>query len=97
MKKGLFSLALGALVLAGCTSEEVVNEGVQSSAIGFEGAVVRQSRADAVSGDLTLGNLDKFMVYGFYTREDQEANPIQVFSGDAVLRGVNGQWGYNST
>ena len=97
MKKGLFSLALGALVLAGCTSEEVVSEGVQSSAIGFEGTVVRQSRADAISGDLTLGNLDKFMVYGFYTRENQEANPIQVFSGDAVLRGVNGQWGYNST
>lgn len=95
MKKALFFLALGALALASCTSEEVVNEGVQSNAIGFEGTVMRQSRADAISGDLTLGNLDKFMVYGFYTRKDQEANPIQVFGGDAVLKGADGKWGYN--
>ncbi|MDE7118459.1 MAG: fimbrillin family protein, partial [Bacteroidaceae bacterium] len=88
--------ALGALAFVGCTSEEIVNEGAQSNAIGFEGTIMKQSRADAISGDLTLANLDKFMVYGFYTRENQEANPIQVFSGDAVLKSA-GTWGYSGT
>lgn len=98
MKKGLFSLALGALALASCTSEEVVNEGVQSNAIGFEGVIMKQSRADAISGDLTIKNLDKFMVYGYYTRENQAANPIQVFGGDAVLKSAaDGKWTYSGT
>ncbi len=103
MKKTIFSLALGALALTACTSEEVLNEGVQSNAIGFESAIKKQTRADAsvgsgaISGDLTLKNLDKFCVYGFYTRENQTANPIQVFGGDAVVKPAGGKWQYSST
>lgn len=105
MKRSLFCLAWGALALAACTSEEVVDVGIQSNAIGFEGTIVKQSRATdaasgssgAITGDLTLANLNKFMVYGFYTRKDQAANPIQVFGGDPVLKPAGGTWGYVNT
>ena len=99
MKKQLFYLALGAIALSACTSEEVVDVSVpQSKAIGFENVVMRQSRADqAIPGDLTNANLDKFLVYGFYTRENETANPIQIFSGEAVTRENDGTWTYKNT
>lgn len=98
MKKYFLSYVLGALALTACTSEEVINEGVQSNAIGFDGAIMKQSRAEgAITGDLTTANLNKFMVYGFYTRQNQTANPIQVFGGDAVIKDANGKWSYNGT
>lgn len=106
MKKTILSLALGALAFTACTSEEVINEGIQSNAIGFEGTIKKQTRAGtdastvgsgAITGDLTLANLNKFMVYGFYTRKDQIANPIQVFGGDAVIKPAGGKWGYSGT
>lgn len=96
MKKQFFYLTLGAAALSACTSEEVVDVSVQSNPIGFENAVMKQSRADAQLGDLTTDNLDKFMVYGFYTKESQVANPIQVFGGDAVTK-QNGKWTYSGT
>ncbi|MDE5869138.1 MAG: fimbrillin family protein [Muribaculaceae bacterium] len=96
MNKHLFYLALGATALTACTSEEVVDVSRQSNTIGFENAVLKQSRADAQQGDLTTENLDKFMVYGFYTKESQAANPIQVFGGDAVTK-QNGVWTYSGT
>ncbi|MDE6268863.1 MAG: fimbrillin family protein [Muribaculaceae bacterium] len=96
MKKQLFYVALGALALSACTSEEIVDISEQSNAIGFENAVMKQSRADAQKGDLTVDNLDKFLVYGFYTKENQIANPIQVFGGDAVTKQGSG-WTYNGT
>ncbi|MDE5786893.1 MAG: fimbrillin family protein, partial [Duncaniella sp.] len=96
MKNQFFFLALGAVALTACTSEEVVDVSVQSNAIGFENAVMKQSRADAQVGDLTTDNLDKFMVYGYYTKEGQTANPIQVFGGDAVTK-QNGGWSYSGT
>lgn len=97
MKKHFFYLALGAVALSACTSEEVTDVSpTQSNAIGFENAVMKQSRADAQVGDLTTDNLDKFMVYGFYTKEGQTANPIQVFGGDAVTK-QNGTWTYSGT
>ncbi|MDE6415513.1 MAG: fimbrillin family protein [Duncaniella sp.] len=96
MKKQFFYFAMGAVALTACTSEEVVDVSVQSNAIGFENAVMKQSRADAQVGDLTTDNLDKFMVYGYYTKDGQTANPIQVFGGDAVTK-QNGAWTYSGT
>lgn len=96
MKKQLFYLASGAIALSACTSEQVIDVSEQSNAIGFESAVMKPSRADAQVGDLTVDNLDKFMVYGFYTKDGQSANPIQVFGGDAVTK-QNGSWTYNGT
>ncbi|MDE6338707.1 MAG: fimbrillin family protein, partial [Muribaculaceae bacterium] len=97
MKKQFFYLALGATALSACTSEEVVDVSQrQGNTIGFETAVMKPSRADAQLGDLTVENLDKFMVYGFYTKDGQSANPIQVFGGDAVTK-QNGSWTYSGT
>lgn len=96
MKKQLFYLALGAVALSACTSEEIVDVSKQSNAIGFENTVLKQSRADAQQGDLTVENLDKFLVYGFYTKENQVANPIQVFGGDAVTK-QGSSWTYSGT
>lgn len=95
MKK-LYYLALGAIALSACTSEEVVDVCQQSNAIGFENAVMKPSRADAQEGDLTNENLDKFLVYGYYTKKDQSANPIQVFGGESVTK-QGGEWVYNGT
>lgn len=96
MKKQFFYLALGAMSLSACTSDEVIDVSRQSNAIGFENVVMKQTRADAQLGDLTNANLDKFMVYGFYTKEGQTANPIQCFGGEAVTK-QNGQWVYSGT
>ncbi|MDE5811825.1 MAG: fimbrillin family protein [Muribaculaceae bacterium] len=96
MKNQLFFFAVGALALSACTSEDVIDVSMQSNTIGFENVVMKQSRADAQVGDLTTDNLDKFMVYGFYTKEGQVANPIQVFGGDAVTK-QNGSWTYSGT
>lgn len=97
MKKSVFFLAAGALAFTACTSQEVIDEGVLSSAIGFDNSVMKSSRADqAVSGDLTNGNLDKFLVYGFYTPENQTATPIQVFGGEPVTKDASGKWTYKN-
>lgn len=96
MMKQFFYLALGTMMLTACTSEEVTDVSKQSNAIGFENVVMKQSRADAQVGDLNTENLDKFMVYGYYTKEGQTANPIQVFGGDAVTK-QNGAWTYSGT
>lgn len=95
MKKSLFSLALGALALTGCTSEDVISIGIQSNPISFENAVMKQSRA--VSGDMNSNNLTKFMVYGYYTTPTNPANPVQIFGGDAVTKSANGEWTYSGT
>lgn len=99
MKRSFFFLAAGALALSACTSEEVIDVGVQKNPIGFENAVMKQSRADDVpiSGDLTNATFDKFLVYGYYTMKDQENNPVQVFSGEPVTKGSDGVWSYINT
>lgn len=99
MKKLAFLLAAGAMALTACTSEEVIDVGVQSNPIGFENAVLKQSRAgdQALPGDLTNETFDKFLVYGYYTVQDQTNNPIQVFSGEPVTKQADGTWGYVNT
>lgn len=96
MKKRFLYLALGTTILTACVSEETINPSFQSNAIGFESVISKQSRADAQKGDLTVDNLDKFLVYGFYTKDNQTANPIQVFGGDAVTK-QGSTWTYSGT
>lgn len=98
MKKRFYFLAAAALALSACTSEEVIDVSTQSNAIGFEKAVMKPTRADqAVDTDLTNENLDKFIVYGFYTREGDTGNPIQIFGGEAVTKDAEGKWTYKNT
>ncbi|MDE6300139.1 MAG: fimbrillin family protein [Muribaculaceae bacterium] len=83
MKKHLFLLALGAAALTGCTSSEVLDEGIQSNAIGFSNVVNKPSRA--VSGDLTNTSFDNFLVYGYYIKPGM-TTPIQIFNGVPVQK-----------
>lgn len=92
MKKHLFSLAVGVLTLAACTSEEIVDVSpTQGRAIGFDNVVNKNTRA--VEGDLTKNTFDLFMVYGYYTKENT-STPIQIFNGVPVKK-VNGAWVYD--
>lgn len=91
MKKHLFWLALGAIALSACATTDVIEEGAQSSAIGFQSVISKsQKSADtrAVTGDLTLKGFSHFWVYGYYTKEGKEANPVTVFPGDKVTKNV---------
>lgn len=101
MKKSIFFLAVSAIALSACTSEEVIDVGVQSNAIGFENAVMKQSRADqGLIGDLTNDSFDKFLVYAYYTMKNQSNNPVQVFSGEPVTKSVDEKgvsWNYINT
>lgn len=101
MKNRLFLLALGATALAGCTSTDVIDEGIQSNAIGFENVINKSSRA--VEGDLTNNLFDNFMVYGYYTKPGM-TTPIQIFNGVSVrktIETVDGnvatKWVYDGT
>lgn len=96
MKKSFLFMALSGLALSACTSEEVVDVSLQSNPIGFENALLKQSRAgdNGISGDLTNANFDKFLVYGYYTVKNQTNNPIQIFSGETVVKGSDGAWTY---
>lgn len=90
MKKSFLFLAVCAAALTACTSEEVIEEGVQSNAIGFQQVVGKESRA------LTNSNLNNFYVYGYYTKNGFEANPVNVFDGENVKL-VDGAWVYDVT
>lgn len=93
MKKSLFILAVCAAGLTACTSTEVVEEGVQGNAIGFQQVVNKESRA-LTSGE--GGNFNKFYVYSYYTQPTAPNNPVNVFDGEEVT--LNGDaWGYVNT
>lgn len=104
MKRKFFYFAASALALTACTSEEVLDESrsVQSNAIGFENVVSKQSRAgeenyeplDGVS--ITKDNLDRFCVFGYYTKEKDVATAIQVFDNVYVTKKEDGTWGYDN-
>lgn len=90
-KKHLFSLAVGILTLAACTSEEIVDVSpTQGRAIGFDNVVNKNTRA--VEGDLTATTFDNFLVYGYYLKA-QNSNPIQIFNGVDVKKGKNSTTG----
>lgn len=94
MKKHLFLPALVAIALAGCTSSEVLDEGVQSNAIGFTNVVNKSSRG-AVEGDLTNTTFTDFWVYGYYTQHGK-TTPIQIFNGVPVHK-EGTTWTYSGT
>ncbi len=96
MKQKLFLLAASTLALAACTQVEDVPE--VTNAIGFENVVSKPSRA--VTGDLTQNNFDMFSVYGYYTQEGKEANPVEVFNNVPVTKSVTDgvtSWNYDNT
>lgn len=101
MKKELFLTILGILTFSGCTSSDVLEESIQTDAIGFENVVRKPTRAggvndNSVSGDLTSANLDEIYVYGYYTPENNNTNYIQIFYEQLVAKS-DGVWTYNNT
>ncbi|MDE6074115.1 MAG: fimbrillin family protein [Muribaculaceae bacterium] len=90
MKKSILFIAAGALALSACTSSEVIEEGAQSNAIGFQNVVSKESRA------LTTTDLKFFSVYSYYTTPGKEANAVVVFNGEDVNL-KDGAWTYANT
>ncbi len=96
MKEKLFYLAMGALMFSSCTSEEVIEGGSEMNVISFENVVNKPSRAVADGQEMTASDLDKFFVYGYYTKPGLTANAIQVFDGTEVNKGADG-WSYEGS
>ena len=90
MKKSILLLAAGAMALTACTQSEVVEEGVQSNAIGFQNVVSKETRA------LTNTSLNTFYVSAYYTTEGKEASPTTVFTSKEVTKQTDG-WKYDNT
>ena len=90
MKKSFLFLAVCAAALTACTSEEVIEEGVQSNAISFQNYVGKESRA------IDNSTFTMFNVYGYYTKGAGNNTPISVFNGEKVTK-ANGVWGYTNT
>lgn len=89
MKKVIFMLAAGALALSSCSETEVIEQGTQSSAIGFTNHVGKGTRA------ITTDNFDHFVVYGSYTMPGSD-KPVDIFSGgQEVTKEANGTWTYS--
>lgn len=98
MKKSIYLIAASALALTACTSEEVVFEGSQSNAIGFENVVDKQSRSTAT--EVTGSDLKHFSVFGYYTNPNTPTQAILVFNDELVTKGEKeGQtvWNYTNT
>lgn len=94
MKKSILFIAAGALALSACTSSEVIEEGVQSNAIGFQTVIGKPSRAVTLIKD----NLTKFYVYSYYTKSGMTANPVNVFEGQEVYLDTETKaWKYDDT
>lgn len=89
MKKVIFMLAAGAIGLSACSETEVINEGAQSNAIGFDTHVSKNSRA------VTNDNFASFQVYGSYIMPTSSAR-VQVFDGEQVTKSGT-TWSYSGT
>lgn len=90
MKKVIFMLAAGAIALSSCSETEVIEQGVQTNAIGFTNHVSKGSRA------ITTDNFDHFKVYGSYTLSGSD-KPVDIFSGGQDVNKVEGKWTYSPT
>lgn len=93
MKRNLLTLAVCALALAACTSEEVLNENPQSSTIKFRNVLNKDTRA------LTTSNFGLFYVYGYYTKGADLNTRFNIFtdtpvtkSGDDWSSAINRYW-----
>lgn len=95
MKRSILFLAVASMILTGCTSVEVYDEHPDhTGAIGFESVINKPTRdGGAVSGDLDGTNFNKFMVYGYYTK-DNSFTPVQIFGGVEVSKTEN-EWKYD--
>ncbi|MDE7153183.1 MAG: fimbrillin family protein [Muribaculaceae bacterium] len=93
MRKSLIYLAVGALALTACTSEDVVNNVGTSSrnAIKFNNVVNKHSRGT----DITTDGLNQFQVFGFYTMPGNAQHAHQVFDNTTVKK-VGTIWDYAS-
>lgn len=92
MKGKFFYFAVGALALAACTSEDIVEDAVQSSnVIGFENVVSKHSRATDLEGN----TLSQFNVYGYYITPNNATVAVEVFKNVAVTRAdATNPWSY---
>lgn len=90
MKKVIFMLAAGAIALSSCSETEVIEQGVQTNAIGFTNHVSKGSRA------ITDADFDHFKVYGSYTMPGSD-KPVDIFSGGQDVNKVEGKWTYSPT
>ncbi|MDE7376882.1 MAG: fimbrillin family protein [Muribaculaceae bacterium] len=91
MAKRFIYLAVGALALTACTSEDVVEDVTASrNLIQFENVVNKPSRA----ADLTTNNLRQFNVFGFYTMPENASVANEVFDDVTVTRQDGGNWTY---
>lgn len=94
MKKILLSITAGVTLLTACTSQDVIDESVQSNVIGFENVVNKQTRAT----ELTADKFDNFYVFGYYTRGALDNDAVQIFNGEEVKRTLpDGNWTYTNT
>lgn len=99
MKKTIFITILGVQILLGCTSSDVIDESIQTNAIGFESVVGKPTRGiddSSISGDLTTANLDELYIYGYYTPKDHPTNYIQIFHQEKLYK-KDGVWTYDNT
>lgn len=94
MVKRFFYLAVGALALTACTSEDVVDDVTTSSRnlIRFENVVNKPSRA---ATDITTQTLNQFNVFGFYVLPDAPTHAYEVFNNVPVTNPGSGMWGYD--
>ncbi|MDE6276771.1 MAG: fimbrillin family protein [Muribaculaceae bacterium] len=94
MMKHLTFLAVGALALTACTSENVIDDAASSrNEIRFTNVVNKHTRAVE---DLTTGTLRKFNVFGFYTKDTDPETAHEVFSDLTVYDNEgNRQWTYD--
>lgn len=93
MAKRYLLFAAGALALTACTSEEVINDVAASrNQIQFDNVVDKMSRAT----DLTLGTLQHFNVFGFYTMPENPNMAHKVFDNVTVTNDGTGKWSYDN-
>lgn len=93
MTKRFIYLAVGALALTACTSQEEVDNVLtsKSNVIKFENVVNKHSRAD-----ITTGDLSEFNVFGFYTLPGNENLAHKVFDNVAVEKTGENNWDYSA-
>lgn len=87
MKKFIFPLAISALALVGCTSEEVVNEGLQSNAITFTQVLNKDSRSLS-----SMDDFNSFYVYAYYTKGADLNTRFNIFNDTQVNKDGEGNW-----
>lgn len=95
MKKSFFYLAVSAVALSACTSEDLIEDAAQTKigkVISFETVVNKHSRTD-----LTATNINKFAVFGYYILpgEGNEGLASRIFYNDSVSRQPDNTWTYD--